>query len=238
VYRSITFRDEFVLDLMKPLTLEDALKAAGSEATLINFINGTELTREIMNEVCRQAKGFVQMDVHSKVARWNAEGKKSHVPFDDWREWTRDVDAMQMNEFEAGLTVGRELKTPDDFVAAGREIVAEGPPIVTITLGPQGSMLFHRWEGKAYHFACPAIEVEATDTTGCGDSYSAGFLWSYLQRKDPVAATCAANIVGGINCTTSGIGHLEAARGALEQIPRWYPDLADKVAAEWSGEPL
>ena len=238
VYRSITYRDEAVLDLMRPLSLEAALKAAGSEAILINFINGTELTLDVMGALCGRTKGFVQLDVHSKVSRWDAAGHKSQVRFADWREWGRHVDAIQMNEFEAGLTVGRELKDRDDFVAAGREILAEGPPIVIITLGPQGSLLFHRRDGKPYCFACPAINVEAVDTTGCGDSYSAGFLWSYLQRKDPVAAACAANIVGGINCTTSGIGHLEAARGALDQIPKWYPDLADRVASGWPGEPL
>ena len=118
------------------------------------------------------------------------------------------------------------------------EVLAEGPPIVIITLGPEGSILFHRRDGKPYYFACPAIEVDATDTTGCGDSFSAGFLWNHLQCKDAVAANCAGNIVGGINCTYSGIGHLEAARGALDQIPKWSPDLADKIASGWPGEPL
>jgi sugar/nucleoside kinase (ribokinase family) len=94
-------------------------------------------------------------------------------------------------------------------------------------------------EGGIRWVANPALEVaRVVDATGCGDSFSAGFMWSYLCSRNPVKANAAANIVAGINCTISGIGHLEAARDALAQIPAAFPDLGPKIMSGWPGEKL
>jgi len=260
-YTSPTWRDETVLHPMRPLTPERLGGALDSDAVLVNFINGTELELDTFVGLREEGRGFLHLDVHSKVGRWDEQGKKSQVRFKDWEEWLGRVDAAQMNEFECELTVGRKLRDEQDFVRAGAEIVDAGAPIVLITLGPLGSVLVYereacpacperlsraqsrdsRREGSAggglYWVANPALDVEqVVDTTGCGDSFSAGFLWNYLQCRDPVKANAAANIVAGINCTTSGIGHLEAARGALDQIPSAFPELGAKIMAGWPGE--
>ena len=53
--------------------------------------------------------------------------------------------------------------------------------VFIVTLGENGSTAFSK--GTAYH--CAAAEVsEVTDTTGCGDSYQAGFIASYLADKN------------------------------------------------------
>jgi len=237
VYTSPTWRDETVLHMMPPLTAQRLSGALDSEAVLVNFINGTELDLDSFIGLRENAPGFLHLDVHNKVARFDEQGKKSHLPFADWREWLARVDAAQMNEFECEMTVGRKLREQRDFVEAGAQIVAGGTPIVLITLGPLGSVLVYRRDGDIYWVANPALAVErVVDTTGCGDSFSAGFLWSYLQCRDPVRSNAAANIVAGVNCTVSGIGHLEAARGALEQIPTAFVELGARIMAGWPGE--
>jgi len=261
VYTSPTWRDETVLHMMRPLTPERLTGASDADAVLVNFINGSELDLDAFIGLRRTARGFLHLDVHSKVARWDEQGRKSHVGFPDWREWLSRVDAAQMNEFECEQIVGRKLGEEQDFVRAGAEIVAASAPIVLITLGPLGSVLVYdrgaqaALRGRAvsgaadcerrtadhdiYWVANPAKAVaQVVDTTGCGDSFSAGFLWSYLQCRDPVKANAAANIVAGVNCTVSGIGHLEAAQGALDQIPLAFPDLGAKIMAGWRGERL
>ena len=50
-----------------------------------------------------------------------------------------------------------------------------------VTLGESGSTAYSG--GKTYH--CDAVKVtEVIDTTGCGDSYQAGFIASYLKNRD------------------------------------------------------
>lgn len=239
VYTSPTYRDEAVLHLMRPLAAARLEPALDADAVLVNFITGTELEQPTFAWLRERMRGYLHLDVHSKVSRWDAHGRKSHVPFQDWREWLPRVDAAQMNEFECAQTVGRALATEQDFAGAGAEIVAAGTPIVLITLGPLGSVLVYRREDGIYWVANPALPVErVVDTTGCGDSFSAGFIWNYLHSRDPVKANAAANIVAGINCTVSGIGVLEAARDALAQIPAAFPDLGPRIIAGWPGQKL
>jgi len=238
-YETVSRRDESVLYMMTPLTPDRITSCEKSDAVLMNFVNGTEIDLPTFAALRKQTKATIHLDVHSKVGRWDSEGKKTLVPFADWRDWVQHLDIIQMNEFECELTVGRKLSGYDDYVFAAAEIVDGGAPIVAVTLGPLGSVLVYRKNGKRYSSVCPAADVKnVVDTTGCGDSFSAGFLWNYLQCRNPVAANAAANIVGGINCTISGIGHLEKARNALEQIPRWFPELAQKIDAGWPGDEI
>jgi adenosine kinase len=239
VYTSPTWRDETVLHMMRPLAPHRLATALDSDAVLVNFINGTEMDLATFAGLRENARGYLHLDVHSKVARWDEEGRKTLVPFADWREWLRRADAAQMNEFECEQIIGRELSAQDDYVQAGAEIVEAGTPIILITLGPLGSILVYERDGRIYWVANPALAVEqVVDTTGCGDSFSAGFMWNYLRCGDPVKANAAANIVAGINCTVAGIGHLEAARDALAQIPTAFPELGPRIAAAWPGEKL
>jgi len=53
--------------------------------------------------------------------------------------------------------------------------------IFTATLGENGSISYKG--GK--EFVCPAVKVKKViDTTGCGDSYQAGFIMQYLKNKN------------------------------------------------------
>ncbi len=53
--------------------------------------------------------------------------------------------------------------------------------IFTVTLAENGSIAFKNTE----EFICSAVPVkEVIDTTGCGDSYEAGFLSEYLKSAD------------------------------------------------------
>ncbi len=240
VYTSATWREETVLHMMRPLTPERLASAFDAEAMLVNFVNGTEMDLGTFAHLRGHARGYLHLDVHSKVARWDGQGRKSQVGFADWREWLGLVDAAQMNEFECEQTVGRKLTTQQDYVQAGAQIAECGPPIVLITLGPLGSVLVYRRAGEGlYWVANPALEVErVVDTTGCGDSFSAGFMWNYLRCGDPVKANAAANIVGGTNCTVAGIGHLEAARDALARIETAFPNLGPKIMSGWPGNKI
>jgi len=238
-YETVSRRDESVRHMMTPLTTDRITSCENSDAVLMNFVNGTEIDLPTFAALRNQTNAPIHLDVHSKVGRWDREGKKTLVPFSDWRDWVRHLDIIQMNEFECELIVGRKLTGYDDYVSAATEIADGGAQIVAVTLGPLGSVLVYRKNKKRYSSVCPAADVDnVIDTTGCGDSFSAGFLWNYLQCGNAVAANAAANIVGGINCTISGIGHLEKARNALEQIPRWFPDLARKLDAGWPGDEI
>ena len=244
VYKTVSERDENIYNLMVPLTFEDMKPALDSDGILINFINGTEVDLDTIKELRQNTRAVLHLDIHNRVVRWGEDGRggdKTYVRFDDWEEWVKNFDVVQMNEFECSMVVGRELRSQDDYISAAYDILNAGPKVVLVTLGPFGSVMCHRVDGKAYyyHCACPAMDVErVVDTTGCGDSFSSGFLCNYLKTKNPVVANAAANIVGGVNCETSGIGHLDRAQDAVNRIPEVFPDLWEKIKEGWKGYKL
>lgn len=78
------------------------------------------------------------------------------------------------------------------------EIVARRYPkkIIVLTLGSKGSLAYHL--GAKY--IQPSKKVKIVDTTGCGDAFQAGFLHSWLTKKDIKAA-----LIAGTNRATKNI---------------------------------
>ncbi len=80
--------------------------------------------------------------------------------------------------------------------------------IICITYGKNGSVIYHdRLLEKA-----PGINGPVTDTVGGGDSYSAGFLFSYLYGNSVYKAAEFAEIVGNFVVSQSG---------AVPKYPKW-----------------
>jgi sulfofructose kinase len=80
--------------------------------------------------------------------------------------------------------------------------------LTAATLGQEGVLA---WDGEGFHYAA-AFRVETVDTTGAGDIFHAGFLYSLLQGW-PLAKqfdfACAAS---ALNCTAVG------ARGGIHSV--------------------
>ena len=90
---------------------------------------------------------------------------------------------------------------PDLLFAAGSEAGAladsdesllEIAPIVVLKRGPQGASLLYRDGGAACRVEVTAKPVEATDTTGAGDAFDAGFILGWLAARRRGASVAVA----------------------------------------------
>ena len=92
-----------------------------------------------------------------------------------------------------------------------------GSRVAAATLGTEGVLA---WDGRQFHLSA-AFSVSATDTTGAGDIFHAGFIFGLLQEwplQRRLDFACAA---AALNCTASG------ARGniaSLAEIQRFVSD--------------
>lgn len=68
----------------------------------------------------------------------------------------------------------------DDFKKLLEMLKQEGPEIAVITDGPKGSYAF---DGTDFYFQ-DIFEVPVMERTGCGDSYSTGFISALIYNKD------------------------------------------------------
>ena len=237
VFQSITERTEQMQYVPPPLDPEQIALAASCDAVIVNFITGMELDLDAFRGLT--GGGHLHVDIHNKITRWTPEGAREFVGMPDWKEWFAAADTVQMNEFEVEHLLRRQVRGDEAYLQAAAEIVGAGPKAAMVTLGPDGSALAYDRAGVTYGCRWPAADLgQVIDTTGCGDSFSAGFLWFYLKRRDMVWANAAANVVGDVNCITPGIGNLDRARNMDELIPQAFGEKAGLLAQHWPGERL
>ncbi|WP_369182073.1 ribokinase [Streptomyces sp. Y1] len=115
-------------------------------------------------------------------------------------------DPLIVNEHEARVILGGEA-IGDDPAAWARELLASGPESVVVTLGSQGALVASA-EGEVVRVA--SVQVEAVDTTGAGDSFTAALAWKLGAGASLAEAAAYAARVGAVAVTR---------RGAQESFP-------------------
>lgn len=106
----------------------------------------------------------------------------------------RSVDIFTPNETEALQLTGSAT------VEAALSRLAELTPLVVLKLGAKGAI--SRLDEQTFH--SPAMKVNALDTTGAGDCFNAGFLYSYLRGESLKTCLQSGNICGGLSTTAVG----------------------------------
>ncbi len=89
------------------------------------------------------------------------------------------LDLARLSDyFLASETFADELVGQGKPLQACHELAELGPHVVGVTLGPKGYVALDG--GRIIER--PAYQVEAVDTTGCGDVFHAGFIYGLLKR--------------------------------------------------------
>ncbi|MBT2228246.1 carbohydrate kinase family protein [Nonomuraea sp. NEAU-A123] len=122
----------------------------------------------------------------------------------------------------AGDASGTDSPTGDsaggslaEVSAAAVALLAEGPRGVLVTMGGAGSLVVT----EAGIEQVPALKVEVSDTTGCGDAYCAGFITGLLHGQDVLVAArwgtaAAARVATGLG-SDAGLTDLESTLALL-----------------------
>jgi sugar/nucleoside kinase (ribokinase family) len=81
-----------------------------------------------------------------------------------------------------------------------RELAGHGARLAVVTAGALGAW---GWlDGRA--ISSPAHPVEVADTTGAGDAFRGGFIWSLVRGHDAASSLRAANAAAAMNCRAMG----------------------------------
>ena len=105
----------------------------------------------------------------------------------------RNVDVLILNSRGWELMKSDSNSTDGDFLKFG-------PEAVMVTKGAAGCETYTK-DGK---FVTPAFAVEAVDSTGAGDAFSAGLISAILERKSLMDAVRYALAVSAIKVMKKG----------------------------------
>jgi sugar/nucleoside kinase (ribokinase family) len=162
--RVLAKADPFTLEEMKPL-----------EAKVFHL--GSLLADDFSPEVVEylSTKGRVSIDVQGYLREVVGEEVRA-VEWKDKERILACTDILKLNEHE--MEVITHSKNPRTVAL---QLADMGVKEVIITLGSYGSLIYS--EGRFYEV--PAYKPEVlVDATGCGDTYSTGYLWMRLQGAD------------------------------------------------------
>lgn len=169
-------RKQRVLAKADPFTIQQ-LEHVDAKVFHLGSLLADDFPTEVVEYL--SSKGRVSIDVQGYLR----EVRDEKVYPIDWKEKLKVLKHtyyLKVNETEMETITG--LK---DTHEAAKLIHAWGVTEVIITLGSEGSLVYV--DDKFYEIpAYPPHEV--VDATGCGDTYSAGYLYKRLQGATPTEA--------------------------------------------------
>lgn len=178
-------RKQRVLAKADPFRLDD-VRPLQAKVFHLGSLLADDFAPEVVESLA--AKGLVSMDVQGYLRE--VAGEEVHAV--DWRDKERILactSILKLNNSEAEVITGS--KNPNEVA---KILARYGVKEVIITLGSRGSIIYA--EGKFYDI--PAYKpTKVVDATGCGDTYSTGYLWcrahgaGYEEAGRFAAAMCA-----------------------------------------------
>ena len=162
-------RTQRVLERADPFTVEEMQNVEAGVFHLGSLLND-DFSTEVVKYL--STKGRISIDAQGYLREVRGE-KVYPIDWTEKREILAHTHIIKVNEHEMEVITG----LTDPHQAAIR-LAEWGVKEVCVTLGSEGSIILA--EGKFY--TIPAYKPrEIVDATGCGDTYSAGYLWCRAQ---------------------------------------------------------
>jgi sugar/nucleoside kinase (ribokinase family) len=194
-YFSSSERIEISKNPFPTLTYEHIAPFLDSDLLAINMISGWDIDLNILKDIRRNYKGEIYIDLHSYLTQLDKNGQRFHIRPEDVDQWLLIADIIQMNGKEFNI-LNREQLDIADFCL--KYCISERK-LINLTLGASGSISVLALQGKAKSYSKEkAQNVHATDPTGCGDAFMAGFIFGYIMHKNINYALDVANCVASL----------------------------------------
>ena len=160
------------------------------------FIFGSLSVRDA---VSRQA--LAELLPHASFKIFDVNLRPPHYQLAHLRDMMRQADFIKLNDDELH-EIATALGSPYRSIEQNIRFIAEHTHTrqICVTLGKHGALYFCDGELFAHH----GYRVTVADTVGAGDSFLAGFIHQYLQRKPPQEILAFACTLGSLVASRHG----------------------------------
>ncbi|MGX9134208.1 aminoimidazole riboside kinase [Rummeliibacillus sp. JY-2-4R] len=166
-------------------------------------------------EAIKQAKNagmLISYDPNYREMLWKSKEQAKMTML----ETLSNVDILKVSEEELFLLTG--CNSIEKGMAALPEL-----PLILVTLGDKGCM--YRFNGKIG--LVPTKKFEVVDTTGAGDAFVSGILYSICEWRKPLEELTAKKLIEMIRFANVSGGIATTKKGAMTGLPvleevKWY----------------
>ncbi len=177
-----------------------------SKFIIVSPATGFDVPLDVIQNIKQDAKCPVYLDYHILSLGRDKLGNRFLHKRDDWLEWCKSCDYLQLNKFEAELLYENSINFEKDILGFSKPILDEGVKAIAITLGSKGvSICYHNEKGNIRIEHLNVIKVDkVVDATGCGDVFVAGFISHFIKTNDILGSYNFANNIASLKVKISG----------------------------------
>ena len=169
-------RTQRVLAKADPFTVE-SLQDVKASVYHLGSLLADDFSLEVIKSLAE--RGVVSVDSQGYLREVRGE-KVYAVDWKEKREALRHIDVLKVNEYEMEVLTGQS-----DAHDAALQLSEWGVKEVCVTLGDYGSVIL---ENNHFYDVCAYPPLRVVDATGCGDTYSTGYLYMRSRGADPSEA--------------------------------------------------
>jgi sugar/nucleoside kinase (ribokinase family) len=162
-------RTQRVLQKADPFTVEQLLNVKANIFHLGPLLED-DMSGELVKVLAR--KGRISLDVQGFLRKVE-DYSVCAVDWPDKRELLKYIHYLKANEYEMEVLTGHS-----DVYKGAMTLSEWGVKEVVITLGSKGSIIYC---GGTFYIIPAYRPVSTEDTTGCGDTYMAGYLYQRIK---------------------------------------------------------
>lgn len=208
-------RQQRVLAKADPFTL-DQVDAINAKYFHLGALLADDFSIDLLRELSK--RGFVSVDSQGFLREVRGE-EVFAIDWADKLEALKFIHTLKVNEHEMEVLTGYS-----DIVKAGKQLHEWGVKEVLITLGSLGSVIY---DGNTFYKIPAYIPQEVIDATGCGDTYTIGYLYQRAIGKDIEYAGNFAAAMASIKIGISGPfdGNESDVKTMMDSAEKRYPSL-------------
>lgn len=169
-------RTQRVLAKADPFTVE-ILKNLKASVFHLGSLLADDFSLQVIESLAE--RGEVSVDSQGYLREVRGE-KVYAVDWKEKREALRHIDVLKVNEYEMEVLTGH-----NDAHDAALQLAEWGVKEVCVTLGNYGSVIL---EDNHFYDICAYPPLRVVDATGCGDTYSTGYLYMRSRGANPSEA--------------------------------------------------
>ncbi|KIL44074.1 fructokinase [Jeotgalibacillus alimentarius] len=157
-------------------------------------------------ELAREKGMIISYDPNLRMSLWSNEEEARRTI----SSMLDQADVVKISEEELEFLTGTE------DIQKGAEVMKQfGIPLLLITMGAEGSWVFT--QDGAQHV--PANKVQAVDTTGAGDAFVSGMLYSLHEYKGEVRDVKLEQAVDMVKLASRSGALAASVKGAMTALP-------------------
>jgi fructokinase len=157
-------------------------------------------------KIAKENGMIISYDPNLRLGLWDSEenARETIISMLD------QADFLKISEEEL------EFMTGEKSIEAGvAQLKRYNIPLIAVTLGGEGSYLFTK-EGSQH---VPAMQVKAVDTTGAGDAFVSGMLYSLHQYDGEISAITLADAAKMAEFASVSGALAASTKGAMTALP-------------------